>query len=168
MPWFVAFPGGNRVDLKHLPDEESDELWGGPVEIWRGAPSATDHPEIQHAFMRLQNLALHRDFIRHRWTWEIPDRWQDAANFGDFRRYMVLTATGGTTNWTLVLRLPPRAPQFVYAALAAAFNATSKHAEPAPERLASKYTQRLRRARKEPRHEAVPGQHPEAGQPAQG
>lgn len=147
MSWFVSFPGGNAVTLKHVPDEQNREAWGGPIEVWRGTPSAADHPEIQHAFLRLQNLALHKDFIRHRWTWEIPDHWQDALNVGDARRYMVLRASGGAMNWTLVLRLPPRAPQFVYAAIAAAFNATSKHAEPDPERLASKDTKRARARR---------------------
>jgi hypothetical protein len=172
MPWHVYFPGGTLVSLKHIPEGDG-ELWGGSVEIWRGSPSATDHPEIQHAFMRLQNLALHKDFIRHRWSWEIPDRWQDAPNFGESRRYMVLTATGGMVNWTLVLRFPPRTPQFVYAAVAAAFEATSKHAEPAPERLSAKKKPATRRRKKKPArrkepHEAHPGQHPEARLAAEG
>lgn len=133
MPWQrVAFPGGNKIELVHLADDEIALLWMGTVEIWKGAPGPTSHPELEHAFLRLLNLALHQDFIRHAWTWELPDNWQGWDNTGDGRRYMVLTAKGGSQNWTLVLRFPPRAPQFVYAAVAGAFNATSAHAEPAP------------------------------------
>jgi hypothetical protein len=164
MPWSVYFPGGNRVDLQHTSDETGG-LWGGPVEIWRGAPSATDHPEIEHAFLRLRNLALHKDFIRHSWSWEIPDYYQDLKNFGDDRRYMVLSATGGMLNWTLVLRFPPRTPQFIFAAVAAAFNATSKHVSPPEERLATIGTKRLRAKRAAAKKTKTTSKKREAQQP---
>jgi hypothetical protein len=127
MPWHPTL-AGKAVHLLHEADGEGP-LWSGEVEIWRGTPSATDHPEIEHAFLGIGNPAIHRDFIRHRWTWEIPDWWEGYKNFGEGRRYLILRASGGVMNWTLCLKLPPLTPRFVYKAIARAF-----HAEPVPQK----------------------------------
>lgn len=102
------------------------------MEIWRGAPAADSHPELEHAFLALDNPAIHQAFIRHRWTWEVPDYYDGLANLGeDSRRYMILQANGAEINWTLVLRFQLRTPAFVWKAIASAFNATPKRKETA-------------------------------------
>lgn len=122
--WRVRFEG-RIVHLLHVADGNGP-LWSGPVEIVRGAPSAESHPELQHAFMALDNPAPHQDFIRHRWNYEIPDNYRGLSNLGDGRQYLILQASGGMLNWTLDLKLPLNAPRFVYKAICRAFHATLK------------------------------------------
>jgi hypothetical protein len=117
---------GTAVRLVHAAGDDEGPLWSGLVEIWRGAPGADSHPEIEHAFRAIEIREPHQDFIRHRWTWEIPDYWENAPNFGEHRRYLILQAAGGSLNWTLVLRLSPHAPRFVWTAICAGFNAVRK------------------------------------------
>jgi hypothetical protein len=126
--WRVYLEGEQGRKSVRLFHDAGDDgpLWSGLVEIWRGAPGADSHPEIEHAFRAIELPEPHQDFIRHRWTWDIPDLWADAPNFGENRRYLVLYATGGVLNWTLVLRLPPDTPRFVWTAICRGFNATRK------------------------------------------
>lgn len=123
--WHVYLEGA-AVRLVHAAGDDEGPLWSGLVEIWRGAPGADSHPEIEHAFRAIEIREPHQDFIRHRWTWDIPDYYADAPNFGEHRRYLILQANGGALNWTLVLRLPPRAPRFVWTAICRGFNASRK------------------------------------------
>lgn len=123
--WHVYFEEAG-VRLVHAAGDAEGPLWSGIVEIWRGAPGALSHPEIEHAFRAIEIPEPHQDFIRHSWTWEIPDYYADAPNFGEQRRYLILQANGGMLNWTLVLRLPFNAPRFVWKAIARGFNASRK------------------------------------------
>lgn len=122
--WHVHLsPGSPVAHLVHNQTDDDGGVWSGDIEIWRGAPAWTDHPELEHAVLGIMNLAVHADFIRHRWTFDIPDRYNDKWNCGDDREWMVLKATGGPSCWTLVLRFPKRTPQFVWTAVAEGFHA---------------------------------------------
>jgi len=115
------------VDVVYHPDEPSGSVWAGAVELHRGAPSPSSHPELTHAFLNIAGPdALHRKFIRHRWEADIPDRYEGLPNTGENRRYLTLTATGAEINWSLVLKLPPGAPRHVFHAIARAFHAAWK------------------------------------------
>jgi hypothetical protein len=124
--WHVTIRG-NVVLLSHGLADDDGPVWAGEVELWRGAPAFDDHPELEHAIRSIMN-PIHRDeFVRHRWTYDIPDHWAGAPNFGpNHRRYLLLTASGGLINWSLTLRLPVGAPQFVWKAIAYGFKATPK------------------------------------------
>lgn len=126
MPWHVSFPPGSKTF--HIVHERDDDgpLWSGTVEIFRGSPAVDDHPEIEHAVRRIGNPALFEDFIRHRWTYSIPDAWGGRSNLGPDRAFLELQATGGVMNWTLLLKLPRNAPRFVWVRICRAFNASLK------------------------------------------
>lgn len=124
--WHVTIRG-NVVLLSHGLADEDGPVWAGEVELWRGAPAFDDHPELEHAVRAIMN-PIHRDeFVRHKWTYDIPDHWAGASNFGpNHRRYLLLTASGGLINWKLTLKLPTGTPQFVWKALAYGFKAVPK------------------------------------------
>lgn len=122
--WRVRIDG-RFVQLLHPADDEG-ELWSGAVEIVRGAPAADSHPELEHAFLAMDLPAPHQAFIRHAWTYEIPETYRDLSNLGEQRRYLILRASGREVNWTLDLQLPHATPRFVYKAICRAFNATLK------------------------------------------
>lgn len=120
--WHVRFEG-SAIRLLHNEADEDGGVWSGTVTIHRGAPSADSHPEIAHGFLCLTNPFVHREFVRHAWSYEIPDAWGGHPNTGSARRFMVLRATGGMLNWTLVLSFPFQCPRFVFRAIARAFGA---------------------------------------------
>lgn len=133
--WHVSFPedAPKLVHLVHTTEDEDGPVWSGTIEIWRGAPSWRDKPELEHAMLGVINPAIHRDFIRHQWEFDLPDRYADRWNCGEMREFATLTATGGFFNWQLVLRFPAgfRTPDFVFRAIVAGFGATIKDVEPA-------------------------------------
>ncbi len=133
MAWHVSFPAESPklVHLLHDREDEDGPAWSGTIEIWRGAPSWRDKPELEHAMLGVINPVIHRDFIRHRWEFDLPDRYADRWNCGEQREFAVLTATGGDFNWQLVLRFPAgfRTPDFVFKAIVAGFGATIKGVE---------------------------------------
>lgn len=124
--WHVTIRG-NVVLLSHGLADDDGPVWAGEVELWRGAPAFDDHPELEHAIRSIMN-PIHRDeFVRHRWTYDIPDHWAGAPNFGpNTRRYLLLTASGGLINWSLILRLPVGTPSFVWKAICYGFKAALK------------------------------------------
>ena len=124
MPNWHASVNGPILHLVHdRPDDELDVTGAWDIEIHRGAPSWASHPELQHAALGIMNEVVHRPFILHSWTFDVPDRWGGRENFGARREFMTLQATGGSMNWSLVLRFPPHAPQAVWAAVARGFHA---------------------------------------------
>jgi hypothetical protein len=129
--WSVR-PDGLFVHLSHWQADEDGPIWSGTVEILRGAPGAGSHPELTHAFMAMDLPAPHQEFIRHKWTWEIPDYYRNLPNFGESRRYLILQASGGYLNWTLELCLPPLTPRFVWTAICRGFNSSRKEQEMTP------------------------------------
>lgn len=135
MPFWHSYLDGRTVTIVHSQPEEGQPVGRWDVEIHRGTPSATDHPEIEHAFMGIHNPEVHKDFIRHSWEWEIPDVHAGYRNSGAGRRYMILRASGGPMNWTLELKFPPLTPPYVFAAVARGFHARPKQIQaPAPAR----------------------------------
>lgn len=125
MPHWTVTLLGNRVHLAHWNADEEGPIWSGEVEIVRGAPAADSHPELLHAFLGIDNEAIHAGFIRHRWTISIPDTLAGRSNLGDGRRqFVILQARGAEINWRLELKLPLFTPLFVYRALARGFHAT--------------------------------------------
>lgn len=126
MAWHVT-PHQGRATFHVLHEKDDDgPLWSGVVEIFRGTPTVDDHPEITHGIFRIASPELFGEFIRHTWTYEIPDSWGGRSNLGRERQWLILYATGGPCCWTLTLRLPTRTPQFVWKRIAQAFNATLK------------------------------------------
>jgi hypothetical protein len=125
--WYVSSQGPVAV-LAHAVADDEGPIWRGEVEIVRGAPSWDSHPELDHAIKGLMNASAHRDFVRHAWTYDLPDHYASQSNMGENRRYLLLTASGGALNWSLVLRLPRDTPQFVYAAICRGFHASLKGA----------------------------------------
>lgn len=123
--WHVRVEG-RFIRLLHNQADEEGPVWSGTVEVWRGAPGADSHPELFHAFLSIANAAVHQEFVRHQWSYEIPDTWGGHPNYGQHRRFMILQARGGMLNWTLVLAFPLGAPQLAWRAVAKAFNATQK------------------------------------------
>lgn len=128
--WHVRLDGDTAF-VSHQQVDDEGGVWSGEVVIHRGAPSWESHPELHHGILALTMPAVHRDFIRHRWTWEVPDVWAGRVNTAEMREYMVLRATGGACNWVLVLRFPRRTEPFVFAAVARAFGA-KPYAGPVP------------------------------------
>lgn len=124
--WHVAIDG-RYVRLLHNQANDEGGVWSGTLELWRGAPDF-EHPELRHAILAITNPAVHREFVRHTWSYEIPDFWGGQPNFGPNRRFLVLRARGGMLNWTLVLALPPKTPRFVWKAIARGFNAKKETA----------------------------------------
>ena len=123
---YNVYLGERLIRIVYHPETAEGKICAGEVELHRGAPSVTDHPELQHAFMSMDNPAVHAEFVRHRWTWELPNFYAGLPNYGDARRYLLLTASGGDLNWTLVLKVPPRTPNHVIARICSAFHAHPK------------------------------------------
>lgn len=123
MPNWIVEIDGARVRLVHGQNDDEGPLWLGVVSIHQGAPSADSHPELAHAFLAIMNEAVHREFVRQRWTYEIPDTWGGNPNYGARRRFMILRATGALS-WTLALLFPISSPRFVFRAVARGFAAT--------------------------------------------
>lgn len=120
---YNVYLGERLIRIVYHPETAEGKIWAGEVELHRGAPSVTDHPELLHAFMSMDNPAVHAEFVRHRWTWELPNFYEGLPNYGPDRRYLLLTASGGDLNWSLVLKLPPRTPNHVIARICSAFHA---------------------------------------------
>jgi hypothetical protein len=122
--WTVTLRG-KTAHLSHGIADEDGPIWVGEVELWRGAPDFEDHPEIRHALLSIMNTLVHQEFVRVPWTYDIPDVYAGAENFGsNRRRYLLLF--GGSLSWSLELRLPVGAPQFVWKAICHGFKATLK------------------------------------------
>lgn len=123
MPHWHSRVDGQTLRLSHIQPDETGDVWAGEVLLWRGAPSWESHPELLAAASRVSDPAVNRDLIRHAWTWDLPETWEGFWNCGDDRRYMTLSASGGSMNWRLVLRFPRYTPPHVFAAVAAGFAA---------------------------------------------
>lgn len=123
--WHVVLRGPT-ARLAHTAEDDTGGIWRGEIEVWRGAPSWEEHPEILHAILGVQTAGgyPHGRFILHTWTLDIPERYEGLWNCGDDRRYVVMRASGGFRNWTLVLKIPLRTPDFVLQALQAGFHAS--------------------------------------------
>lgn len=123
--WHVRL-NGPTARLAHTAEDDSGGIWSGDIELWRGAAAWDDQPEILHAILGIQTGGgyPHGRFILHTWTLDIPDRYEGLWNCGDDRRYVVLRASGGHRNWTLILKLPVRTPDFVLQAIQQAFHAS--------------------------------------------
>jgi hypothetical protein len=123
MPHWHATTSGRNLHLVHTQPDEAGDVWSGVIEIWKGAPSWDSHPELQHAALGVADPLPHAEFIRHTWTYDLPDRWEGAWNCGDTREWMTLHGEGHLYGWDLVLRFPRLTPAFVFAAIARGFGA---------------------------------------------
>lgn len=121
-----AYLDHQAVRIVYTPDQPGEEIWAGEVELHRGAPAVDSHPELRHAFLSIDTPELHGDFIRHQWTWSIPDTYEGLPNTGERRRYLMLDAHDAEMCWRLVLKLPTNTPIHVYARICAAFRAQPK------------------------------------------
>lgn len=123
MPHWHSRVDGQTLRLSHIQPDETGDVWAGEVLLFRGAPSWESHPELLAAASRVSDPAVNRDLIRHAWAWDLPETWEGFWNCGDDRRYMTLSASGGSMNWRLVLCFPRHTPPHVFAAVAAGFAA---------------------------------------------